>query len=213
MTAPVILSNATTNREERSDRTRPHRDVPSRPTTTMPETVKQPVTITLSNGEITVEPVDRDLFLGEQVAWTCKQLAWEVRFDQAGSNTPFTVDVFGPGLIPPPIIDPDTDPDTPPDEVPAELSGQFREDAEEGNYYYSVQVGAFGPLMARIKIFRRQRRNVTCNHNNISDVKGMLWRYQAVWLILRTTQPVTVNLRYDKRTKTLALPRTITLHL
>lgn len=32
-------------------------------------------------------------------------------------------------------------------------------------------------------------------------------------LILRTTQPVTVNLRYDKRTKTLAPPRTITLHL
>jgi hypothetical protein len=158
---PITFASAnnetTSNREERDDRTRPHRDVPSRPVTPpMPEIIKQPITITLSNGEITVEPLERDLFNGEQVEWICQQLAWEVRFDQAGSTTPFAVDIFGPGLIPPPV-DPDTNPDLPPDEIPTELSGPIREDAEEGNYFYSAQVGGFGPLLARVKIIRRQR--------------------------------------------------------
>ncbi len=118
--------------------------------------VDQPITITNSNGEITIEPLERDLYEGEQVKWICRELTWEVRFDQVGSNTPFSADVFGPGLIPPPV-DPDENPDLPPDEIPGELSGAVREDALEGNYYYSAQVGGFGPLMARVRIIRRPR--------------------------------------------------------
>ena len=124
--------------------------------TIMPEITKQPIRISLSNGEITVDPIERDLFDGEQIEWICRELAWETRFDQAGSNTPFDVDIFGPGLIPPPV-DPDTDPDLPPVEFPTELSGPIRDDAIEGNYYYSTQVGGFGPFLARVKIFRRPR--------------------------------------------------------
>lgn len=153
----TTMSTETPNREERSDRTRPPRDVPSRPVRPpMPEIVKQPVTITLSNGELTIEPVERDLFNGEQVEWICRQLTWEVRFDQAGSATPFTVDIFGPGLIPPPG-QPDINPDLPPDEIPTEVSGLVREDALEGFYYYSAQVGGIGPLLGRIKIIRGGR--------------------------------------------------------
>ena len=122
----------------------------------MPELVNQPITITNDNGDITIKPLERDLFEGEQVQWICRELAWEVRFDQAGSNTPFNVDVFGPGLIPPPV-DPDENPDLPPEEIPGELSGPARDDAVEGFYYYAAQVGGFGPLMARVKIIRGGR--------------------------------------------------------
>jgi hypothetical protein len=122
----------------------------------VPRLVNQPITITNDNGTITVEPVERDLYEGEQVKWICGELAWEVRFDQAGSVTPFSTDVFGPGLIPPPV-DPDTNPDLPPDEVPGELSGAVREDAAEGNYDYSLQVAGFGPLTARVKFIRGPR--------------------------------------------------------
>jgi hypothetical protein len=122
----------------------------------VPALVNQPVTITNNNGELSVTPVERDLYDGEQVKWICQELAWEVRFDQAGSNTPFNVDVFGPGLIPPPV-DPDENPDLPPEEIPGELSGPVREDALEGFYYYSAQVNGFGPLLARVKIFRKPR--------------------------------------------------------
>ncbi len=122
----------------------------------MPELVNQPVTITNDNGEVTITPLERDLYDGEQVKWICQELAWEVRFDQVGSNTPFEVDVFGPGLIPPPV-DPDTNPDLPPEEIPGELSGPIREDAFEGLYYYSTQVGEFGPLLARVKVIRGPR--------------------------------------------------------
>lgn len=122
----------------------------------MPELVNQPITITNHNGDITIEPIERDLYNGEQINWICRELAWEVRFDQAGSNTPFNVDIFGPGLIPPPV-EPDTNPDLPSDEIPGEVSGAIREDALEGNYYYSAQVGGFGPLMARVKIIRGGR--------------------------------------------------------
>lgn len=122
----------------------------------MPEIVKQPIQITLSNGEITVDPVDRDLYDGEQIEWICRELAWEARFDQAGSKTPFEVDIFGPGLVGPPVI-PDIDPDLPVEEIPGELSGPIRDEAPEGNYYYSVQAGGFGPLLARVKIIRGPR--------------------------------------------------------
>lgn len=122
----------------------------------MPETVNQPVAITLNNGLITVEPVERDLYDGEQIAWNCQQLAWEVRFDQAGSATPFMVDIFGPGLIPPPV-DPDINPDLPSDEIPTEISGTVRDDALEGFYYYSAQIGGFGPVLARVRVIRGNR--------------------------------------------------------
>ena len=118
--------------------------------------VNQPITITNDNGDVTIAPLERDLFDGEQVKWICRELAWEIRFDQVGSNTPFSVDVFGPGLIPPPV-DPDTNPDLPPGEIPGELSGPVRGDALEGEYAYSVQVAGFGPLSARIKIQRGSR--------------------------------------------------------
>lgn len=124
--------------------------------TTVPTLVNQPITIKNENGNITIEPLERDLFEGEQVKWICSELAWEIRFDQPDSNTPFSSDVFGPGLIPPPV-DPDTNPDLPPDEVPGELTGPFRDDTAEGSYGYTAQVGNFGPLTARIKIFRRPR--------------------------------------------------------
>jgi hypothetical protein len=113
--------------------------------------VNQPVTITNDNGNITVTPIERDLYDGEQVKWICQELAWEVRFDQVNSQTPFEVDVFGPGLIPP-TLDPDTNLELLPDELPGEVSGPVRDDALQGEYFYSVQVGAFGPLTARIRI-------------------------------------------------------------
>ncbi|HEX4947534.1 MAG TPA: hypothetical protein VFZ34_12770 [Blastocatellia bacterium] len=122
----------------------------------MPELVNQTVIITNDNGDILIDPVERDLFEDEQVKWICRELAWEVRFDQAGSNTPFNVDIYGPGLIPPPV-DPDTNPDLPPEEIPGELSGPIQDDALEGFYYYSVQVGEFGPLLARVKVIRGPR--------------------------------------------------------
>ncbi|MBS1809683.1 MAG: hypothetical protein JST84_16095 [Acidobacteria bacterium] len=122
----------------------------------MPELTKQPVKITLVNGEVSIDPVERDLFEQEEIAWVCPELSWEVRFDQAGSPTPFVEDVFGPGVIPLPV-DPDEDPDLPTPEIPAELSGPIRDEVVDGEYFYSVQVGGFGPLLARVKIFRRPR--------------------------------------------------------
>lgn len=121
--------------------------------TTVPELV---VTISKDNGEVSVSPIERDIYDNEQVKWICQSSAWEVRFDQVGSATPFNVDVFGPGLLPPPV-DPDINPDLPPDDMPGELSGQIREDVAEGVYHYSVQVDDFGPLLARVKVIRGPR--------------------------------------------------------
>ena len=141
--------------EENSDRTTTsgRETVRRDPTRRRPvsDLVNQPVTIANDNGKITVTPLERDLYDGEQVKWICQELAWEIRFDQVGSQTPFDGDVFGPGLIPL-ALDPDTNPNLPPDEIPGELSGPVREDTLPGEYFYTVQVGAFGPLSARIRI-------------------------------------------------------------
>lgn len=141
-------------RDNGSNRETGRRDPTGR--TTVPELVKQPVTISIEDGEIKVTPFERDLFDGEQVVWICQELAWEVRFDQVGSNTPFNSDIFGPGLIPPPT-QPDINPDAPPDEILGDLSGGVRTDAPEGNYFYTAEIGGFGPLTARMKFIRGPR--------------------------------------------------------
>ena len=102
-----------------------------------------------------VDPLERDLFDGEQVLWICSEPAWETRFDQAGSATPFEEDVFGPGLIPA-LTDASLVDDLPQVEL-TEPSGSVREDVLDGDYSYSVQVGGFGPLNARVKIIRGGR--------------------------------------------------------
>ncbi|MBL8203594.1 MAG: hypothetical protein JNM09_05135 [Blastocatellia bacterium] len=124
--------------------------------TTTPALVEQLVTITNDNGNITVEPMERDLYDGEQIKWICQELAWEVRFDQVGSTTPFEGDVFGPGLIPLPVK-PESSLDFPVEEILEEISGPVRDDASEGLYAYSIQVGEFGPLQARVKFIRGPR--------------------------------------------------------
>ena len=137
-------------REGRGERPPSHRETPSRR-----GLLNQPVRIIVSEGNVTVDPLERDLFDGEQVLWICSEPAWETRFDQAGSGTPFVEDAFGPGLIPA-LTDDSLVDDLPQVEL-TEPSGSVREDVLDGDYSYSVQVGGFGPLNARVKIRRGPR--------------------------------------------------------
>lgn len=153
LTAPPLTSLRsavrveTETREARGERPRSHRETPSRR-----GLLNQPVHITKSEGAVLVDPLDRDLFDGEQIVWICSEPAWETRFDQAENGTPFEADVFGPGLTSALAGD-----DLPQIEEITEPSGSVREDVLEGDYSYSVQVAGFGPLMARVKIIRGGR--------------------------------------------------------
>ena len=137
-------------REGRSERPTSRRETPSRR-----GLLNQPVRITVSEGTVTVDPLERDLFDGEQVVWICSEPAWETRFDQTENGTPFVEDVFGPGLIPALAGDALVE-DLPQVEL-TEPSGSVREDVLDGDFSYSVEVGGFGPLNARVKIRRGPR--------------------------------------------------------
>ncbi len=140
----------TETREGRRERSPVRRDPPSRR-----GLLNQPVHIIVNEGNVTVDPLERDLFDGEQIVWICSEPAWETRFDQAEAGTPFEEDVFGPGLIP--VLDgANLIEDLPQIEI-TENSGSVREDVLEGDYSYAVEVGGFGPLMARVKIRRGPR--------------------------------------------------------
>lgn len=156
VSAPTIASFRSTARgevEPREGRREPppaHRDPPSRR-----GLLNQPVHITVNSDSVTVDPLERDLFDGEQVVWICSEPAWETRFDQAASGTPFEEEVFGPGLTP--VLDGAALIDDLPQVELTEISGSVREDVLEGDYSYAVQVSGFSPLMARVKIIRGGR--------------------------------------------------------
>lgn len=151
---PNVLSAVraeTETREDRSNRPRTRRETPSRR-----GLVKQPVRITVTNGNVVVDPVERDLYDGEQVEWICTESAWETRFDVADSNTPFDSDVFGPGLLSAVAL-PESASDLPQIDEVSDLSGSIRDEVLTGDYSYSVQVDGFGPLQARVKVIRGNR--------------------------------------------------------
>lgn len=151
---PDILSTVrvgSENREQRGERPPSRRETPSRR-----GLLNQPVTINVSNGVVIVDPIERDLYDGEQVVWICNEPAWETRFDVVETGTPFENDRFGPGLLSEVAV-PEADSDFPQIEVPTEPSGSIRDDILGGDFAYSVEVSGFAPLSARVKVFRGNR--------------------------------------------------------
>ncbi len=121
---------------------------------------KQPIFITTTPDGVEVHPPIRDLFEDEEIQWICDQPNWEAVFKQAGANTPFADDTFGPGLNPVPTVianKPLVGGDAQVEEIQDEGTGEVNQEAPEGDYHYTVAVLGTEPVSARVRFFRGKR--------------------------------------------------------
>lgn len=127
----------------------------------MPKIENQPIKISLVDGVIKVDPKERDLYENEQIQWICKEPLWEAVFNQAGVNSPFSDDTYGPGLTPPDETPQPQrrliDDGIPIEETPGEVTGTTEGDAPDGEYNYTVTIPGTQPVMARVRIKQQPR--------------------------------------------------------
>ena len=114
---------------------------------------KQPIFILATPDGVEVDPPIRDLYEDEEIQWISDQAHWEAVFKQAGANTPFADDTFGPGLTPVPFNN-STDQV---EEIQDEGTGEINSEAPEGDYHYTVAVLGTEPVSARVRFFRGKR--------------------------------------------------------